>query len=225
MAENNTGFNAKPRKKNALDNRKLNLVAPCPTAAGKRSSLIWGVYSNNPRITVYTGDPEDGGERTGYGKIVANLETPTFYAFIEMLEQVSRSKEECKCKIDNKGYSFFGGKRSENPVVLNSLAVGRDVDGQVWISVIADNRPKIKFYIRPSEMTVLYNGDGNPYSKGEASSLFALGYCQILRNLVSIVLVNEYVEETPKKPYVPGSNQGGYNKQSNQGTYQNDIPF
>lgn len=225
--QSGSGFNKTPRKKNALDNNKLTLRAPCPTAQGKKSSLIWGVYSNNPSITVYTGDPED---TTNYGRIVANINITNFYAFIEMLEAMAKHDGESKKKIDLKGFTWFGGKRSEQPVVLNSLAVGKDADGGVWLSVIADNRPLIRFYILPDELTSLLHGDGSPYTKAEASSLFALGYCQILRNLVSIVLVNEYVEEAPKKPFVPGGNNNynkgnnNYNKPVDQ-SYQNEIPF
>jgi len=229
MADNNGGFQRTPRKKNALDNSKLRLSAPCPTAEGKRSSLVWGVYSNNPRITVYTGDPED---TTDYGRIVANVDIANFYAFIEMLEATAKSPGECKQKMDNKGFSWFGGKRSENPVVLNSILVGKDADGGVWISVITDRRPMIKFYILPNDTTSLYHGDGSAYNKAEASALFTLGYCQILRNLVSIVLVNEYVEEAPKKPYVPGGgnnynkgNSSNYNKPQASSTFTDDIPF
>ena len=231
MADNNRGFTPTPRKKNALDSKKLNLVAPCPTAPGKRSSLIWGVYSNNPRLTVYTGDPEDSSERTGYGKIAANLDTPTFFAFIEMLEAAAKSTEECKQKIDNKGFTWFGGKRSEVPVVVNSLIVGKDAEGCVWVSVVADNRPIIKFFIGPSEFHVLYHSTGKPFSKAEASSLYAVAYCQLLRNMVGNVLVTEYTEEVAKKPFnqTGGNNNqngggGGYNKPQNNG-YTEDIPF
>lgn len=229
MADNNGGFQRAPRKKNALDNRKLSLSAPCPTAQGKKSSLIWGVYSNNPRITVYTGDPED---TTDYGRITANIDITNFYALIEMLETVAKNPGECKDKMDNKGFTWFGGKRSELPVVLNSILVGKDADGSVWISVIADKRPMIKFYIMPNDTTSLYHGDGRPYTKAEASSLFALGYCQILRSLVSIVLVNEYIEEAPKKPYVPGGgnnynkgNNNSYSKPQSSSEFQDEIPF
>ena len=230
MADNNRGFQPTPRKKNALDSKKLNLVAPCPTAPGKRSSLIWGVYSNNPRLTVYTGDPEDSTERTGYGKIAANLDTPTFFAFIEMLEASAKSTEECKQKIDNKGFTWFGGKRSEVPVVLNSLIVGKDAEGCVFISVVADNRPIIKFFIGPSESHALYHSTGKPFTKAESSSLYAIAYCQLLRNMVGNVLVSEYVEEVAKKPYNPqgGNNNnqggGGYSKPQNN-SYAEDIPF
>lgn len=238
-------FKPAPRKKNALDHRKLNLTAPCPTAQGKYSALIWGVYSNNPRLTVYTGDPEDASERTSYGRITANLDTPTFFAFVEMLEAAAKSQTEIKQKIENKNYTWFGGKRSERPAVVSDLWVGKDKDGCVWISVLAENRPKIRFIIKPSEFYSLYHSDGTPFTKGEESSLYALGYCSILRNMVSNVLVNEYVEEVPKTPNNNrgGNQQGGnnYNRGGNQGAgnYQqaprnndrdesfvaNDIPF
>lgn len=54
-------FRPPPRIKNALDNRKLNLSAPTPGAQGKYANLIWGIINNNPRITVYTGDPSEEG--------------------------------------------------------------------------------------------------------------------------------------------------------------------
>lgn len=223
MADNNTNFAKTPRRKNALDNKKLSLKAPCPTAQGKTSTLLWGVYANNPRITVYTGDPED---TVNYGKIVADIDVVTFYSFIEMIENAAKSPTECKEKIDNKGYTWLGGKRSENMVVVNSLAVGKDADGCVWISVIADKRPLIKFFIRPGDSNSLYHGDGRPFTKAESSSLYAIGYCSILRNLVSIVLVNEYVEEAPKKPFVPGGNNYSRDQvKQNNTSYQNEIPF
>lgn len=229
MAEaNSRGFQVTPRKKNALDHRKLNLSAPCPTAQGKYSTLIWGVHANNPRLTVYTGDPEDSSERTGYGRIAANLDTPTFYAFVELLERISRGPEDCKFKIENKNYTWFGGKRSEVPVVVSSLWVGKDKEGAVWISITAENRPIIKFYINIPDFHAMFHGDGTPFSKAETSTLFAIGYCALLRNMVSELLVKEYVEEAPKKPFDAskqnrGGGDGNFNKP--QASFGEDLPF
>ena len=215
-------FKPTPRKKNALDHRKLNLTAPCPTAQGKYSALIWGVYSNNPRLTVYTGDPEDASERTGYGRIAANLDTPTFFAFVNMLERMAKSDKEDKDCIKNKNYTWFGGKRSETPALVSTLWVGKDKEGHVWISVVAENRPVIKFIIGPSEFHSLFHGDGKPFTTGEASTLYGIGYCDILRNMVSNVLVSEYVEDVPKNPQQNnrGGQQGGYNNNNRGGQQQ-----
>lgn len=215
-------FKPLPRKKNALDNRKLNLSTPCPTAKGKYSALIWGVYSNNPRLTVYTGDPDDT-TKDPYGRITAALDVPTFFAFLELMKRVIVSKEEVKFSIENKNFTFFGGKRSEKPVLVSTLWVGKDKDGKVWISVISDDasRPKVRFFFGDNQFHHITHSDGSPLTPGENSTLFATGYFSILTNLVSDILVKEYVEDKPKQPQQGG--QGGYNNQNQGGGGQNNY--
>lgn len=236
MAEQNNrgGFTPPARKKNGLDNKKLNLSAPCPTAPGKTSALIWGVYASNPRITVYTGDPEDSSERTGYGRIAASLDAPTFEVFLNMLKEAVDSTVEYKNKIENLNYTWFGGKRSENPVVVSSLWVGKDKDGLVWISVTAENRPLIKFIINNPEYHNLFHGDGVPFTKAEASTIYGKAYVKLLSGMMTHLLVSDYVEPEPKKPNAgSGGYQkqggGGYNKPqgggNNQASFGVDIPF
>ena len=232
-------FTPPTRKKNALDNNKLKLSVPCPTAPGKFSSLVWGVYKNNPRITVYTGDPEDSGERNGYGAIKANLDGPQFAAFIEMCNSVIQGPAGEKRKIELLEFTFFGGKRSEMPVVVSEVWVGKDPDGAIWISVTAVNRPKIKFIFSSGQYCNLFHGDGTPLSKDETSKLFAAGYVKLISNLVPNVMVSEFAEIVPKQQggYQNKGGGGGNNYQNrnaggNQG-YQsnpkdqqmNDIPF
>lgn len=230
-------FTPPQRKKNALDNNKLKLSTPCPTAPGKNSSLVWGVYSNNPRLTVYTGDPEDSGERNGYGAIKANLDGPVFYTFLEICKKIIAGPPDKKLKIDLLNFTFFGGKRSEAPVVTQEVWVGKDNDGSVWISVIAPNRPKIKFVFSNNTSYNLYHGDGTPLSKEEMSNLFALGYVNMLSNLTANVMVEEYADIVPKQQNGGGyqgrgngGGNGGYNNNSNynKGAPQGpsgDIPF
>ena len=114
-------FRPAPRPKNALDNRKLNLLAPCPTAPGKTSAMTTNVFTAektgepNVRITVFTRDPEDQGERNGYGKIVANLDPIVFMAFLNKLESFANGptdKEE-KLKLEEKGYGFLAASAAK----------------------------------------------------------------------------------------------------------------
>ena len=236
MADNR--FQPPPRKKNALDNRKLNLSAPCPTAPGKTSSLIWGLYSNNPRITVYTGDPEDSGERNGYGRIQANLDGPVLFQFFELAKEIIAGPANKKAKVENLNFTFFGGKRSESPVVISELWVGKDNEGIVWLSVTADNRPKIKFPINNNTFHNLYHGDGTPVTKDESSVLWAKGYITLLSNVYGHLMVTEYTEPPPPKQQGNGGGQnrpgynnnnsgggGGYNSNSQRESITNDIPF
>jgi uncharacterized membrane protein YgcG len=202
-------FQRPERIKNALDNRKLNLSAPTPGVQGKYASLIWGLYSNNPRLTVYTNDPNDSGEQNGYGKISANLDGPTFFAFLELLKIAVAAPGEFKDKVENKNFIFPGGKRSERPVVVSELWAGKDKDGLIWISVTARDRPKIKFPITNPDFHQFLHGDGTPYAPAETSKLFALGYINMLDKMMAHLMVTLWVEPEKKNPPGGGGNYGG----------------
>jgi hypothetical protein len=197
------GFQPKPRKKIALDNNKLSMRAP--NSKGKMAGLNWMLVKNNPRLVVYTNDPED---TTDYGKITAALDAPTFFAFVQLLRQAIAAEGKFREKIDNSNFTFPGGKRSETPSVVSSLIVGRDEDGLIWISVSAPRRPQIKFhFINPDFHNFLHN-DGTPYTKAECSVLYAKSYATLLELVMAHLLVSEYVAPEPKPDQ--GGNRGGY---------------
>lgn len=203
-------FKRPERVKNALDNRKLNLSVPCPGVQGKWSSLIWGFHANNPRLTVFTNDPNDSGADKGYGKISANLDMPVFYAFLAEFDKIIEGPPDQKCTIENKNYIFPGGKKSDKPVVVSNLHFGKNKDGVIWLSVTApanQNRPKIMFTFGPSDFHQFIRGTGEPMTAAEVSQAFARGYIRILENMVANLAVNNY-EEPPKKD-APGGG-GGY---------------
>lgn len=196
----NTNFKTNPplRKKNALDNRKLNLSTPCPTAPDKTSALIWGVYGNHPRISVYTNDPNDVGEEKEYGRIQARLDSPTFFAFIELLEHIAKTKGEFSRKIKNLNYVWKDGQRAEEATVVSNLEAGRDKEGVIWVAITALDRPVIRFPIINSDYHHWCNVDNTPVSKEEASEFYTLGYCNLLRNFYGNILVSEYVDDAPR---------------------------
>ena len=231
-------FVPKERVFNALDNKKINLSTPCPGAPDKRSALIWGIISNNPRITVYTNDPSDTGESKGYGKIDAKLDMPIFFAFMQMLTNVIEHDGEIKQKIENKNFTFFGGKRSDKPVVVSELWVGKDKDGILWMSVTAVNRPRIKFNFVPNDFHNFFHGDGTPFTPAETSKIYAKGYVVILEKMMTHIAVNTYVKPEVKQQQ-SGNNWGGNNNSSggnynrsngggnpgNSNIDSNDLPF
>lgn len=213
--------NLPPRKKIALDNRKLSLFAPCPSAPGKTASLSWRLVSNNPRITVYTNDPADMTEKNGNGLIAAALDAPIFFMLMRLMYNIIDAAPGTKEKIENKNFIFPGGKRSEKPVVVSEIIVGKDDDGVVFISVVAydKQRPRIKFELLPSEFHSLYHQNGQQFTKGEASALYARGYIQCLEGLMSHLLVTEWVEPEKKdngNNRNGGGNRGGNNQRQQQ---------
>lgn len=228
------------RVKNALDNRKLNLSTPTPGHVGKYASLIWGLYANNPRITVYTNDPNDQGASKDYGKIMAKLDAPVFFAFLELLTRATEESTplDWKAKLENKNFIFPGGKRSDAPVVVSELWVGKDKEGMVWISIVDRNkeRPRIKFLIGTSDFHRFLNADGTPMDAGETSQMFAKGYIKLLQQMMSTMLCTHWVEPEAK-PQTGGNrpsygnnnqgNQGGNTRAQSRDTSSNDedIPF
>jgi hypothetical protein len=212
-------FRPPERIKNALDNVKLNLSAKCPADPSKWSSLIWGIHANNARLTVWTNDPNDTGESKGYGKIVANIDLPMFFMFTTKLDEVANHVGEVKYTFQIKGYTFFGGKRSDSQVVMSELWVGKDKDGLVWMSLTMRDRPRIKFVFGLSLFGCLLKGDGTPLTDSEISVMDAKGRCKILENMIPTLAVNNYV------PPVKKENKGNFKQAASSSSGDGDIPF
>lgn len=198
------------RKKNALDNQKMKMSAPCPSAQGKWSSMGWGLYKNDrPRITVYTNDPADSGNDNGM--IRAPMGAPDFFALIHHLQTLVDSTEVTRTKIELMDFIFPGGKRSEKPVVVANLWVGRDEEGVIWISPQSTDtsRPKIKFPFGPANWSNWFNGQGEEWSKAELSKIYAVAYIKMISAVMEQLLVTEYKE--------PENKNGGGNQRNNNG--------
>jgi hypothetical protein len=206
MSDDRGGFRPAPRAKNPMDNTKLSLRAP--NSKGKMASLQWNMVNNNPRIIVYTNDPDD--QNTDYGKIQSHLDLPMMYAVIELIERCVNlpAGEKATYFVDNKKYSWAGGKRSDTPTVTDSIVIGRDEDGTTWISLNAPRRPKIKFPFVPPEFHHFRKADGSSFSQGEASEIMAKTYVRMLSQVVAAVNVKEYVH--PEKKDNAGGGGGGF---------------
>jgi hypothetical protein len=203
-------FKPTPRKKTPLDNKKLNMSSK--NQDGKYASLQWGLFTNNPRITVYTNVESD--RDTNYGKISANMDTPAFYAFLNLLAKAiafvpgTDGKDEFKNSIENKNFIFPGGKRSDKPVVQSELFVGKDKEGVVWMGVMAKDRPRIKFNFQLSDFHMLKHGTGETFSAAEASVVAANAYFAVLTEMLAHMQVSHWVEPE-EKPREGGGGYGG----------------
>lgn len=224
MAENG-GYRPPPRAKNALDNSKLGLRAP--NRAGKMASLVWSMAGNNPRITVYTNDPDD---TVNYGRISSHLDLPMMYALLRLIRRAIETPEGTKYrdKIENKKYLYPNGKRSDVPEVTDSLIVGKNEDGLIWICVDAPRRPKIQFPFLIPDFHNLVHGDGSVFTQAESSKIAAESWVDMLSHLVVAVNVKEYVHPERKEDKRGNNNNrggsGGGNSSSNN-DFDDDIPW
>lgn len=208
-------FRPPQRKKNGADNRKLSLSAPCPTAQGKTSSLTWQFTGNNPRIVVWTGDPEDSGQQNNYGKIVSKLDPFIFSILIQTIQEAIDAPGEYKRIVNSKDFVFFGGKRSERPEVTSSIIIKKGSDGVIALMVVdakKQQRPKIPFKLLPPRFLELVDGSGAALPEAELSKLAAQAYINLLKDVMFTLVVTEYVEPPPKDQNGGGNKGGGYNR-------------
>lgn len=208
------GFQPTPRVKTALDNRKLTLQAPTPGHKGKFAALTWQLVANNPRIVVYTNDPEDTGRKNDNGAIKAAFGMLEAFAAFSMLDKMIKYDGPLPYKetIDNMNYTWFNNERSKEPVLVSQFHCGKDEHGVIWLSVTAANRPKIKFPIQVSNFHQMRKGDGTPFTAGEASLYAAQGYLKFMSELLTVMADSHWEEPKPKgdKAGGGGGNRGSY---------------
>lgn len=224
-------------KRNALSNSKIRITAT--NSIGKAASMQFKLKKNNPQIQVYTNDPND---TENYGRIDAALDSPTFNAYIVLLRRAAQESDFKKVPIQNFGYTFPNGRRSDQTQLLSTLMVGRDEDGSVWTAVTAKNRPMIKFYFLPSDYHRIMDSTGEQMARGPLTQIYALAFADLIQSIMNNLQVIEY-EEPPQKQNGNGGgggggNRGGYNRGGsgnsggssgssggNSGGFEDDIPF
>ena len=206
MADGNQ--NRQPRKKNAYDEFKLRLIGDPVNGSRKKPTLAVSVRKNQPTIEVRTGVEGD----KDYGRIMAKLDSPTFFAIPPAIDQLclATTPNDTKFVVKNMGVKFSqGGQRD---VKLDTqLILGKDRDGILFIAVTSweKDRPIIKFSFRPSEMHDWYDGAGNKLSPAQVSVLYAQSWATIFSNLTPHVLYAEYEEPPPRDDNRQGGG-GGY---------------
>lgn len=209
------GSYAKKKKGNALAEYKLRLQADCLDNAVVRNgvpqqpTLTVSVHDNQPRFTVYTnveGDRQDG-------RIEGNMDANTFFAVMSAIKRFALDPNYNGGKpvyITNKGYFFGAEGKSDKPGVKSTTIVGLTSEGAVYIALVAKNRPNARFIFRPTEWHDMINSSGEPMSVAAVSSLYAEAYANMITNLVSEVLVDEYIswEEIKERKAQNANNRG-----------------
>lgn len=210
------------RPKNALDEWKLRLHGEPQQGSSKKPHLSFAVVKNQVHAIVRTNVPND----KDYGRIIAKMDSPTFFTMLVMLDDIAEGKGPLAegMRQENKNHKFVNGARSKEALVESWCLVGKEEDGRYYLSVLDYNkeRPRIKFYFMPTEYHSLAKRDGSALSPGEVSHMYLRGWVKLLTNLVPVVLANEYVEPPPIEDRNGGGGGGNYqNRGGNNGGYQN----
>ncbi len=204
------GQSAKPElKRPGITNRKLSLRAPTPGVKDRYATLGLGWYEGNPRFTVFTGDPDDAPEVKG--RISANMDTFTLYAITEALEQAINTEmgKEYRIIIENHSTTDERGQRMEKKAKVSETIVGVDAQGRVFLSVVADGRPKVKFQFGNNDWHYMRDAiTGEPANESQVSKLYAKGYVNFLRSSIGATVAFEGAP-APKPAFQKSGGGGG----------------
>lgn len=185
MSETNNQEVQQPR---ILDFNRLAMWTPSPGVENKRARLSFGILDISPRITIFTNNPND---TIGKGIIAAAMNPETFFTFLNRLEVIAKGPAGNKEKIE----CFTGKER----VKVSDLVFGKDEEGFVWLSIIAPNRPNIKFIFEMSDWHTIQRGDGTKFTPSECSVLEAAAKIQVLRNIYTQHFAD--ILKTPRPDY------------------------
>lgn len=188
-----------------LDFTRLQLFTPVPNVQNVRSKLSFGFRDGNPRITVFTNDPNDTVQR---GIIYAGMSPETFEIFTLLFDTVIRSKEEIKQVVECYTQRYEDNKPTGERILNSQVWIGRDADGLIWLSVTAKGRPQIRFTFQVSEWHKLLKGDGTQFTEAEGSRLAAMAHLNLLRQVYGPMLA-QYLQNPPPPP---PPREGGWNR-------------
>ncbi len=193
-----------------------------------KAKLRFGIWNNNPRITVYTN--EDSDKKNNMGMITAPMDPVVFSTFLAKLSETISSPPNTKFSIQNYTMKKGDGEEKLRKVHINDIYGGKDENGVIWISVVEGNRPKFKFDFGNFPFHKFFKGDGEEMSKAELSQIAAKAAINLFSDILSNYITNNY--EHVQNTYKP-RNKGNYNNNRNN-NYQNnnsseiaddDLPF
>lgn len=224
--------NSVPRLQTILSDYGTKLTAP-PVDGGKRSPTLAVGYDNRKNrleFVVYTnveGD-KDNGRIIG---VINNLYD--LQAIAEAVETVHSQPADWKPRWEVKATRFVGGKPSDGPILDNTVFVGKEEDGRIYIAVTSwdKSRPAIKFHFGPQTGTrtaTLMAG----ISVADQSRLYAAGWAKAIRAITNQLMVANYTPPPPRDNQGGGQRWGNQQSQSSQQSDSsssnfatNDLPF
>ena len=218
----------------ALDNDKLHLLTPSAKEPGKNARLTVRFVKNSPWLKVWTADPEDKAKEraSDYGSIYAKMDLIVWDMFIKTLRNMANSQAlDVRDKISNLGYTWYNKVKSDTPVLMSETWVGKDKEGMVFISVIAKDRPRIKFIFdgRFHGFHNIVHGDGTDYTDQEKSVIHALSWVDTIDSIIKTMITTHFFDKDAEeiKPAPDGNNHFNSSSSSpnNSADDFENIPF
>lgn len=185
------------------DIARFTLWADSPSEDGKRARFVLSFRDGNPRFVVYTGTP--GKE----GAINYPMDNMTMTTVMTKLIGIAKGQNENQISIESLTTVYENDKPTKQKKVTSTLVMGKNKDGIVYISVVADAKPKVVFPFKSSEFHVFRNNNKEVMSTADVSKDMAIGVAKLALQAIAIVMVNytnEEYDDGARKPTLISSN-------------------
>lgn len=192
---------------------------------GNKPRLVFSFRDGMPRVTVYTGVTGPN------GVISAASDYPNFAVVCELLEEVANGPNDVQYSGDSLSLKWENDKPTNQKYVTGTLYLGKTKEGIVYISVMAEGKPKIVFTLKNSDFHMWRDKDKQPVSEAKLSSIIAKGYARMFRDILSRSVVdytNEEYDGGGRNLNVIRSAQGTTNKASQNAiidSFDTDVPM
>lgn len=189
--------------------------------------LTWAIRKGFPRVTIWTQNKRPEGVKLDMNTVItAPFDYITFTMFRQYFLNIINNTEPDVKKYTVECYNvkFVNNQRTNELYVQARVTVGRDKDNVIYIAVIADEKPKIKFDLLPNPTWFkFYAGDKNLLEdKGRLSTEYAKAYLDVMDKLYTNTMVEEMTDVTyldapinsisNKKPGISSSNTSNFIK-------------
>ena len=221
-------YTTPPPKKTALDNAKLSIKGkPWTEGDFKTMPSLQPRYVNgNIWLTCYSNNPNEDND---VGAINIKMDPLIANVVLEVIEMAIQDTDGfTTVGIENKGYTFYAGNKSDKPAVLNQIYIGVNPEKEICIIVKENKRPAVTFPFTTTFWYNLTNKAGDALGRGEVSKLVAKAWVKTVRQLMGPIVNENYTPPEPRNQ----QGSGGHSNQNSQGGSTNacneiddDIPF
>lgn len=167
--------------------------------------LTWGIRKGFPRITVWTNNKRPEGVKVDMNTVItAPFDYVSFTMFRHYFKNIINNVEPDvkKYTIECFNVKFVDNKRTNDVYIQARVTIGRDKDNVIYIGVIADEKPKIKFDLMPNpKWFKFYAGDKNLLEdKARLSTEYAKAYLEVMDKLYENVMVEDMTDISLLEP-------------------------
>jgi len=205
------GDKKKEFPKTALSEGKLALRGYKTDEMDYPPKLQVEVVRNQVHITIWTS--VKGDERR---PITCRYSSIMFFQLLQLMHDIEDMPNDTILSIDNK----VRDKESKQKVLDTKFVIGKDKEGNYFISGTAKGCTKVQFRYGYEEFHSLYI-NGEPMTKPQASLVQFRAYRNLMHGLMPVILANNY-DPAPKGDWKGkggggNSNKGGNKNYNNKG--------